>query len=169
MAITAALTITQGTDASAITLTDTTVYSVGETIASMTSRTVVITKSDGTTLGTYVFSGVETTKLVSDLTKDYCLKSVFTIVPPSIVSGSTYVATVYSSVTGYSMQAFYARHKKLSLNQRLENNKDYTNDTFRILMEVDAATNAATLEDIAGGQLCLSRAQKIISNNIIPY
>lgn len=168
MAITAALTITQGTDASKITLTDATDYT-SEPIGGMTSRTVVITKSDGTTLGTYTFSGTDLTKEVTDLTKDLSIKAVFTIVPAVVVGGSTYTDTVYQSITGYSMQNFYARHKKLSLNQRLENNKDYTNDTFRILMEVDAAVNSATVEDIAGAQLCLDRAAKIISNNKIPY
>lgn len=168
MAITATLTITQGTDASVITLNDGTNYTV-ETIGSMTSRTVVITKSDGTTLGTYTFAGTDLTKEVTGLTKDYSLKAVFTIVPGTVVSGSVYTATVYQSITGYTMQNFYARHKKMALNQRLENNKDFTTDTFRILVEKDAADNAAGLEDIAGAQLCLDRAGRIISNNKIPY
>lgn len=168
MAITATLTITQGTDASVITLNDGTDYTV-ETIGSMVSRTVVITKSDGTTLGTYAFAGTDLTKEVTGLTKDYALKAVFTIVPGAVIGGSVYEATTYQAITGYTMQNFYARHKKLSLNQRLENNKDFTLDTFRILMEKDAAVNGANLEDLTGSQLCLDRAGKIISNNKIPY
>ena len=51
MAITANFTITQGTDNSKITLTDTTNYGGGEGLMKMTPRTIILYKSDGTALG----------------------------------------------------------------------------------------------------------------------
>ena len=169
MPITANFTITQGTDNSKITLTDTTIYDGGEPVGSMTSRTIILYKSDGTALGTYTFTGSNLTVQVSDLAKDYALRGVFTIVPPSVVGGSTYTVTRYAAVTGYSMTAFYNRHNRMAVNPRLEVNRDYVTDNYKILMEVKAAQAAVAQEDTVSAQLCLDRAKKIIDTNKLPY
>jgi len=169
MAITANFTITQGTDNSKITLTDTTNYGGGEAIDEMTSRTIILYKSDGTALGTYTFGQEETTVVVEGLSKDYALKGIFTIVPGSPVNGSTYTRTKYAAVTGYSMTAFYDRHSKMANNPRLESNRDYVTDNYKILMEVEAAGAAIGVEDIVTAQFCLDRVKKITDVNKLPY
>ena len=169
MAITAAFTITQGDDPSKATITDTTNYSGGELVANMTSRTVTVVKSDGTTLATKTFTGNELTVELTDLATDYAIKATLVLVSNAADVASVYEAEVYKSLNGYAMAGFYDRHKRMSVQQRLESNRAYTNDTFNLLMEVDAAVNAETLEDIVGAQLCLDRANKIINSNKTPY
>jgi hypothetical protein len=169
MAITAAFTITQGTDNSKGTLTDTTVYSGGEPIAAMVSRSVTLYKSDGTVLDTVAFTGVQTTVDVEDLVKDYSVQAVFTITPPTVEGGSTYTATIYQSFTGYSMTAFYQRHLRQMVNLRLEANAAYMLDNYKILMEVQASERASALEDIGSAQFCLDRIYKIYTTNSLPY
>lgn len=169
MAITAALTISQGTDNTKLTLTDATTYDGGEPIGSMTQRQVVLYKSDGTVLDTVTFSGVSTTAYVEDLDRDYAVRAIFTITPPTPVGGSTYTDTVYFAATGYSMTNFYQRHNRMALNPRLENNRDYITDNFKILMEVEAANASNAAEDIVNAQLCLSRIKKIVDTNRLPY
>jgi hypothetical protein len=71
--------------------------------------------------------------------------------------------------TGYSMTAFYNRHTKLTTNPRLESNRDYVTDTYKIDMEVTAATAAIAAEDIVSAQYCLDRIKKIVDTNKLPY
>lgn len=169
MAITAALTITQGTDNSTITLTDATNYSGGELVGDMTARSVTIYKSDGTTLGTYAFSGSSLTKEVTGLTKDLAIKAVLTLTPAVVVGGSTYTKNVWQAITGYSMTGFYQRHNKMALDTRLERNRDYVTDNYKIQMEVQAAQQACVAEDIVSAQYCLDRVKNILDRNPLPY
>lgn len=169
MAITANFTITQGTDNSKITLTDTTNYGGGEVVDEMASRTIILYKSDGTALGTYTFGQEELTVDVTGLTKDYALKGIFTITPGTPVNGSVYTKTKYAALTGYSMTAFYNRHSKMANNPRLESNRDYTTDNYKILMEVKAAEASIGAEDTVSAQLCLDRVKKITDVNKMPY
>lgn len=169
MPITANFTITQGTDNSKFTVTDTTNYSGGELVGAMTNRQVAFYKSDGTLLGTYVFNGSDLTLEVEDLTKDLALKGMMTLTPGTPVGGSVYTKTNYVAVTGYNMTAFYQRHSKMANNPRLEVNRDYTLDTYRIDMELTAAAAAIAAEDIVSAQFSLDRAKKIVDTNRIPY
>lgn len=169
MAITANFTITQGTDVTKLTLTDTTNYSGGELVGNMTARSVSLYKSDGTLLGTYAFSGSDLTKVVTGLTKDLALSGVLTLMPASVVGGSTYTKAVFAAIIGYSMTAFYQRHNKMALDTRLERNRDYVTDNYKILMEVQAAQQACVGEDTVSAQYCLDRVKKIIDTNPLPY
>ncbi len=169
MAITANFTISQGTDNSKITLTDTTNYSGGELVGNMTSRTVILYKSDGTALGTYTFSGSDLTKEVTGLTKDLALRGVLTLVSSAPDGGSVYTKNVWQAITGYSMTGFYQRHNKMALDVRLERNRDYVTDIYKIHLEKVAAETAATAEDLVSAQLCLDRIKNILDRNPLPY
>lgn len=169
MAITANFTLTQTTDNSKITVTDTTVYDGGEPIASMVSRVITLYKSDGTILATAPFVGTNLTLEISGLTKDYALKAVFVITPPSVVGGSVYLKTIYQAMLGYSMTGFYSRHLRQMVNLRLEANSAYQLDNYKILMEAEAAEQASLVEDIASAQYCLDRIFKIYTTNNLPY
>ena len=54
-------------------------------------------------------------------------------------------------------------------NPRLESNRDYVTDNYKILMEVEAAGAAIGVEDIVSAQLCLDRVKKITDVNKLPY
>lgn len=172
MAITAALTLSQGADKTKFTVADSTPYGGGEPRSSFTGRTITVYKSDGTVLGTYDFSyaAYPSDQIeVTGLDKDLSVTVNMAITPGSVVSGSVYTAQAIKTLTGYSMGYFFDRMKNVSAQPRLELNNSFMLDTYKILMFSDAAVQAGLDSDTESAQLSLDRARNIELYNPKPY
>lgn len=170
MAIAATLTITQGSDKTKFTVTDTTPYAAPETRASFTARTFSVYKSDGTLFGTYNFpySGPDSLE-VTGLTKDLAVRVLMTITPGTPVSGSVYVADKAAALTGYSAEYLSQRVWMMALNPRYELNNAFVIDNYKILMYKDQASIRAEMEDVETAQQFLDRIYNIEQYNPKPY
>lgn len=179
MAISAAITTTQGADKTTFTINDVTPYAGGDSKSNFSARTLIIYKNTGAvyrqpgqvvdtidfSYGTYPGDSIT----ITGLDKDYAFTIIMTITPIVPVSGSIYTVTVKTALTGYTISAERERWKKSADDPRLEKNQDYLSDTFRLLVERDNAVVAAAANDITSAQLALDRAGKIISLNKLPY
>ena len=172
MALTAATQISQGSNCTQFTVTDTSNYGGSDPKGNISSRILTVFKDDGTVFTTINFSYAlypTDSVTISGLDKDYAFNVVMTLTPIVVQSGSVYVANNDFSLKCYTMSNFLQRMKLASLQPYYERNKNFTTDTFNILMDADVAVAAAATGDIASGQILLDTAAKIEALNPIPY
>jgi hypothetical protein len=174
MAITASFTVTQGANANECVITDTTTG-----VETFTDRTLTVYKSDGT-----IFRPSNSTTDVIDfnptdypsdqitlegLDKDYAFSVVMELTPTVVDGSSVYVTTEKTALTGFTNTAIRQRWLKAADNSRLEQNRDYVLDTYRLKIHKDAAVAAAADDDLVNAQKALKMAARIIRLNKIPY
>lgn len=172
MALTAATQISQGSNCSQFTVTDSSNYGGSDPKANISSRVLVVFKSDGTVFTTINFSYAlypSDSVVITGLDKDYSFLVIMTLTPLVPVLGSVYVANNDFALKCYTMTGFYQRMKNASLQPYYERNKNFTTDTFNILMDADVAVAAAASQDISSAQLLLDTAAKIQSSFPMPY
>lgn len=179
MPLTAAISVSQGSDNTQFTITDTSNYGGSDPKTNISARQIILYKADGTvyrqpdqtadeidfSFGSYP----DDTITIEGLEKDLALSATMVLTPVASQSGSAYSVTSKFAVTGFTRTAFYERQKKQALQPRYEKNTQYITDNHRLLLEADSAENAAAADDIAGAQLALDRAYRITQYNQIPY
>lgn len=179
MALLASISVAQGSDNSTFTITDGSNYGGSDPKGNISSRQLILHKSDGSvyrqpdqltdeidfSYASYPGDEIE----ILGLTKDLALSATMVLTPVASQTGSVYTVTVKFAVVGYTETAIYERCKKQAIQPRYEKDKAYTNDTHRLVVESRNAVVAAASNDIAGAQLSLDRAYRIIQDNKLPY
>jgi hypothetical protein len=168
MPITASFTASQSSDCTNFQITDTTNYAAPETKAAMTSRYLYLYSADGTLYRTIDFSYVTFPTDVITITgidQDYAFKINLEITPASPVVGSVYVASKVVALTCYSKVAFFERQNKMVVEPSLLNNTDYLKDSIKIVLDIEAANNAAVDTDVLNAQNAIDRIKFITDND----
>lgn len=179
MPLIAAISISQGANISQFTITDASNYGGSDPKANFSARKLILYKSDGTVyrqpgqltdeidfdFGAYPTDQITITGLIRDL----ALSATMILTPVVSQPGSTYSITTKFALVGFTMTALYERQKELSIEPRYESNTQFVTDSYRLLLEAETAIVAASANDITGSQLCLDRANRIITDNRIPY
>lgn len=168
MPITASFTASQSSDCTTFQVTDTTNYSAPETKASMTSRFLYLYNADGTLYRTINFAYATyptDTITITGIDKDYGFKVNMEIVRPTPVQGSIYTATRVVALTCYSKVAFFERQNKMVIEPSLLDNTAYLKDSMKIILDIEAANNAATDTDVLNAQNAIDRIKFITDND----
>ena len=168
MPITASFTASQSSDCTTFQVTDTTNYAAPETKASMTSRYLYLYNADGTLYRTVNFSYATYPTDVITITgidKDYGFKINMEIVRPTPVSGSVYTASRVVALTCYSKVAFFERQNKMVIEPSLLDNTAYLKDSMKIVLDIEAANNAAVDTDVLNAQNAVDRIKFITDND----
>jgi hypothetical protein len=168
MPITASFTASQSSDCTTFQVTDTTNYSAPETKAAMTSRYLYIYKADGTLYKTVDFSYATYPTDVITITgidQDYGFKVNMEITPASVVVGSVYTASKVVALTCYSKVAFFERQNKMVIEPSLLDNTAYLKDSMKIVLDIEAANNAAVDMDVLNAQNAIDRIKFITDND----
>lgn len=179
MSLTAAIQISQGANCDRFTVKDVSNYvASGEAKNTFTARKLIIYKSDGTVYrqpnqtsdkidfayGTYPSDEITIVGLTSDL----ALHVVMTLTPPSVISGSIYIANTKFALVCYTKGYFSVRVKKMRASKRYEENDSYVRDTERISISSKQAVIAASADDIESAQRELNYAKRVFETRPIP-
>lgn len=168
MPITASFTASQSSDCTTFQVTDTTNYSAPETKAAMTNRYLYLYNADGTLYKTVNFAYATYPSDVVTITaidKDYAFTINMEITPASPVVGSVYAASKVVALTCYSKVAFFERQNKMVIEPSLLNNTDYLKDSMKIVLDIEAANNAAADTDVLNSQNAIDRIKFITDND----
>lgn len=168
MPITASFTASQSSDCTTFQITDTTNYSAPETKAAMTSRFLYLYNADGTLYRTinFAYATYPTDVItVTGIDKDYAFTVNMEITPASPVVGSVYAASKVVALTCYSKVAFFERQNKMVIEPSLLNNTDYLKDSMKIMLDIEAANNAAADTDVLNSQNAIDRIKFITDND----
>jgi hypothetical protein len=168
MPITASFTASQSSDCTTFQITDTTNYSAPETKAAMTNRYLYLYNADGTLYRTINFAyATYPTDIIAitGIDKDYAFKINMEITPAAPVNGSVYTASKVVSLTCYSKVAFFERQNKMVIEPSLLNNTEYLKDSMKILLDIEAANNAAVDTDVLNAQNAIDRIKFITDND----
>jgi hypothetical protein len=165
MPLTATFELTQGTDCTVATLTDTTDYSTENVPAQPgATRNVTVDYPDGTTTTTnfpYV-DGTGDTFSISSLTKDFCLLITMTIEPDTIDPDSNYVAQEYKVLTCNTDACFNDKASNLEINLcSVPCNEGLLCSMTKISEYKEAAYGAATVGDQTSAQTFLDACTSI--------
>jgi hypothetical protein len=164
MAFNGNFTVSQGTDTSGFTLTDT---STGSDI-NLTGRTVSLIKTDGTLLGGATINwpiGQSSITVTNVLDKDYSLSIlvVWTSSSP-LPSPSTYTKTIINTFLGYINNFIYGLIQQLTAQPDIKIDRFFYANLSKIQTEADNANQATTFNDQFSAQGAVLRAQYLITN-----
>ena len=87
------------------------------------------------------------------------------ITPASVVVGSVYTASKVVALTCYSKVAFFERQNKMVIEPSLLVSTEYLKDSMRILLDIEAANNAAVDTDVLNAQNAIDRIKFITDND----
>lgn len=168
MPITASFTASQGSDCSTFQITDTTNYESPETKSDMTNRYLYLYNADGTLYKTvnFAYATYPTDVItITGIDKDYAFKINMEITPITPVVGSVYTASRVVSLTCYSKVAFFERQNKMVIEPSLLDNTAYLKDSMKIVLDIEAANNAAVDSDVLNAQNAIDRIKFITDND----
>jgi hypothetical protein len=168
MPITAAFTASQSADCTTFQITDTTNYASPEVKGVMISRYLYIYKSDGSLYKTinFAYSTYPTDVItITDIDKDYAFTVSLEITPTTPVVGSVYSLSKVVTLVCYSKVALFERVNKMTIEPALINNNDFLRDSMKVVIDIEAAKNSESDNDILGSQNALDRIKFITDND----
>lgn len=168
MPITASFSVSQTSDCTKFKITDTTDYAAPEERGDMLDRVLNIYKADGTLYLANVdfnYTDFPDDEIeIEDVDQDYAFTVVMTITPTVVVNDSVYEISDVMTLTCFSKSVLFERQKRMVIEPSLLNNADYLKTSVQIVLDIEAARNAESDNDIVSSQNALDRI-KFISDN----
>lgn len=162
MSFTGSATVSQGSDVSKFTITDT---STGSD-TNITTRTVSLVKYDGSSVPlSWPLSAGSTLVVSGQLAQDWSYNIIIQWISSSPIPGSTYTFSLLKTFTGNS-ELFYAGLTQLQVaNKNLVNTNNYFTNKSKLRTLIDDAIQATIiLGDIYLAQTSLNDANEMIVN-----
>jgi hypothetical protein len=166
MAFFGVFVVTQTSDITSFTITDTSNYG-SEGTGTFSGRTIAIYKVDGTLLVpeiSFPFSAGNSYTVPGALLDDYSLSIVFNWLSLSPQPGSTYTETLVTTFLNYTKQFLYEKVQDIAAQSNVLNDTGYYESLNKVQTEVDNAVNATTYSDQFNAQSAIDRANYIIQN-----
>lgn len=173
MAITASISVTQGSDPSALIVTDTTANEGSE---ALTGRTLTVTDSEGNPFPGYTnpisfsFESYPSNVItLTGLTVDLALNVQMDLDIVTPISGSTYSVQEDVATNRYAQQGLYNIQVARFLDDTLPaKGGDIARlNSMDIIIEMSNSQTAAAYSSLVGAQNALTRAQNIIDNQVL--
>lgn len=173
MAVTASLTITQGSDPSELIFTDSTLNEDSETY---TARTLTVTDSNGDELEDYPnpidFSKVTyPTNVItlSGFTVDLALSAILTLTPTVVDPLSDYTVTEDIAMNRYLQQGVYNIQEARFLENDLIGlaSVQAQLDSIDVIIEQQNSQTAVLYGSLTGAQNALTRGQNVINAQVL--
>lgn len=159
MAIVASFSLTQSTDSTSFTLTDTSTGTDG----TLTGRRILLYKADGSLFTPAIAWAIgSTTKTVSILDKDYALNIV--VFWDTAVSGA-YTATKIYAFRGFGKAYLFGLIQAETANPNIVTDKEYDRTKNILVVELDNAVQAIDVgSDYYAAQRCIDRYTSLIQH-----
>lgn len=173
MAVTASLTISQGSDPSELIFTDSTINEDSETY---TARTLTITDSNGDELADYPnpidFSKVTyPTNVItlSGFTVDLALNAILTLTPTVVDPASVYTAEEDIAMNRYLQQGVYNIQEARFIENQLVGlaSVQAQLDSIDVIIEQQNSQTAVLYGSLTGAQNALTRGQNVINAQVL--
>jgi len=164
MAFAANFSISQSTDPTSFTITDT---STGSDPA-LTTRTISLFQANGSLLGgnavAWPYSDGNTKTLTGYLPRDYALNISIVWTSTAPIPGSTYDKSAFYGFTGNTNNFIYGLIQDIAAQPTIINDNGFYNSLSNIQTEVDSCAMAISFADIFNAQSALDRAYYMITN-----
>lgn len=173
MAVTASISISQGSDPSKVIITD---DSTNESEETYTARTLTILDSSGAALTGYAnpidfdFADYpDDVFTVEGLTTDKALSITLTLTPTTPVIGSVYTSTEEAATNRFLQQGLYNIQEARFVNDTLKGHadKDAQSNSIDLIIEMNNSQTAVQYSSLVGAQHALDRGQTVIDNQIL--
>lgn len=173
MAFTGSFTLSQNTDFTSLSLTDTSSYA-DEGQGTFSTRRIYLIKVDGTTLvpdgttTTYInwpFTDGDTKEIVGVLNTDYALLVEVQWISLAPQPGSTYTAEDIYGFLNYLKQFYSGQISNLSDNPNILNDTNWYDSISKLQTEIDNAEKAVSDGQQLSAQNAISRAIYLMNNS----